>query len=254
MITAILIDSREPAWVQKLQFGGVPTSVAELESGDLWAVTDTGHTLVIERKTPDDLLGSIKDNRLFPQMARLAQYRYGDQSQGKPVTHWPYLVICGSVVGGADGKAVTPRGQTGWNFASVQGALLSIQEMGVFIVYANNDLDFEATVLRLGERNRDQFMDILPARTENVWGAPAAFIASLPGIGLERTKAVMDWAGNVPAHALSGLVDLEIEAPVPLATRRKIRNFLGLREGQELAIRFNELEDEIIKATNGGSQ
>jgi hypothetical protein len=58
VITAALVDSREPQWMQSLTFGGVPTVVTLLDSGDVWAVTDDGHTLMIERKTPSDLLNT----------------------------------------------------------------------------------------------------------------------------------------------------------------------------------------------------
>ena len=49
-ITAVVIDSREPEWVQNLKFGGVPTTVATLDFGDLHVLCDDDTTLIIERK------------------------------------------------------------------------------------------------------------------------------------------------------------------------------------------------------------
>ena len=43
-ISAILIDSREPKWVQDLQFDGIPKTVEFLEQGDLMAATDEGES------------------------------------------------------------------------------------------------------------------------------------------------------------------------------------------------------------------
>ena len=79
-----MVDNREPEFFQKLKFGGVPTMVTQLETGDVQAVTDDGCTLVFERKTPSDFLNSLKDERLFPQMARMTELRnaqlYGESA------------------------------------------------------------------------------------------------------------------------------------------------------------------------------
>jgi len=60
-IATAIIDSREPQWVQELTFGDVPTAVAALDYGDLHVLCEDDCTLVIERKTPDDFLNSLKE-------------------------------------------------------------------------------------------------------------------------------------------------------------------------------------------------
>jgi len=57
----------------------------------------------------------------------------------------------------------------------------------------------------------------------------------------------MNWAGNLPAHAIAGLTDLEIPAPVGEGTRRRIRQMLGLRDTQMLDIWINNKDQEILK-------
>lgn len=246
MITAILIDSREPTWIQNLKFGGIPTSILELPSGDVQAVTDDGHVLSIERKTPDDLLNTLREERLFPQMARLAEMRLDQALSNQSITYWPYLVITGSLAADKNGHLITERGETGWSHAAVWGALLNVQEMGVFVVLCNGDADFERCVLGLGKRERTAVQNIQPARPGNLLGIGHALLASLPGIGTETASKILAWAGGIPAHALAGLVDLEIEAPVGESLRKRARQALGLRDKQILDLNINQRGDETL--------
>ena len=71
-IASVIIDSREPDWVQRLDFG-VPAAVTALDAGDLWVATTDAQTLIIERKTPTDLLNTIKADRLFQQVIGMRQ-------------------------------------------------------------------------------------------------------------------------------------------------------------------------------------
>lgn len=68
-ITAALVDQREPAWAQALKFGGAMVAPTMLEHGDLLATCDDGTLLAVERKTASDLLNSIRDDRLWAQLA-----------------------------------------------------------------------------------------------------------------------------------------------------------------------------------------
>lgn len=237
-ITAIMIDRREPESIKKLTFGGIPTTVTMLETGDIYAVTDDGHTLVIERKTQDDFLNTLKDERLFPQLARMVEKRNAQITNGEPVTEWAYLVIEEPFTADRNGKVITSRGVTGWSWASLQGRLLSIQELGVMVVYANGALDYQDCILRIGRRNRDSQMRVMPAKTPNVLGPAEVFLTSLPGIGIERAQEVLEWADHNVAHALIGLTDMDIKSPVGLAMRRRVREVIGLDEGYNLELTF----------------
>ena len=238
-ITAIMIDSREPDSVKNLKFGGIPTTVTMLETGDVYAVTDDGHTLVIERKTQDDFLNTLKDERLFPQLARMVEKRNAQISNGEPVTEWAYLVIEEPFTADRTGKVITSRGVTGWSWASLQGTLLSIQELGVMVVYANGALDYQDCILRIGRRNRDSQMRVMPAKTPNVLGPAEVFLTSLPGIGIERAQEVLEWADHNVAHALIGLTDMEIKSPVSVSMRRKLREVIGLEDGYNLELTYS---------------
>jgi hypothetical protein len=116
------------------------------------------------------------------------------------------------------------------------GTLLSIQELGVYVVFANGQLDFEDSVLRLGKRNRAPEMRIMPSRTPNVLGPKAAFLAALPGVGIERVQDVLAWAGDNVALALTGLTDMEIKSPIGYTLRRQIRSLFGLADNENIEV------------------
>jgi hypothetical protein len=237
-IQAIITDSREPDWVKQLDYG-VPNMDALMETGDLQILTDDSHMLTIERKTPDDFLGSLKDGRLMAQMARLAEDRHFDLIRDGKSNNWAYLVISG-MYGAQNGRAVTERGVTGWGLASVYGAILSIQEMGVFVVFCDGDANFKDCIIKLADRKRTEEQQVLPPRPGVLLGPKVAFLAGLPGIGIERAQDILDWSKHNVGHALMGLTDVQIKAPVPVSVRWNIRHMLGLEEGDELIISKGE--------------
>lgn len=240
MITAIIIDSREPEWVQNLKFGGIPTSITMLDHGDLLAVCDDDQMILVERKTPDDFLNSLRDGRVLPQVSQMQDF-----------TRWNYLVITGDFQRDPGGHTITDRGQTGWSWAAVQGALLTIQEQGCFVTYAANDQDYEACILRLG--NRDHRPDLLLAapRMSRILSAQEAIIASLPGIGVERLQLVMDYCGTA-GMAISALSDPNITIPgIPKNVQTKIRAALKLRDAESIELSLNDQNDEILKTIGG---
>lgn len=215
-ILSVMIDSREPQWVRSLTFGGVPTAVVALGAGDFLVATSDNRMLGIERKTSDDLLGTLAKKRLLPQIARL-----------RDTTDFAYLLISGPLLPSEDGKVITNR-VTGWDWSALQGALLTVQELGVNVIYATGDDDLEPAIIRLAHRKRDAAR-ILPPRQPNVLGAGEAAIASLPGIGLDRMQSVLEVAGE-PFWALVMLTqkDGEHVPGIGPATKQRIRNALGL--------------------------
>jgi ERCC4-type nuclease len=233
-----MIDQREPDWVKQLSFGGAPVSHGILDAGDFWVATDDNKMLVIERKTPNDFLGTLKEERLFVQMAGLQELR----KQG----YWPYLMITGELQRGANGHVVTDR-ETGWSWAAVEGALLSIQEMGIFVAHCAGDTDLENAILHLAERRRDEKMILPPARIGKVLGLSAGFLCGLPGIGPEKVGDILTYCGT-PAWALVGLTDSTTEIPgVGQGIKNNVRFTLGLRDHEELGIVLDEKDNEVLQ-------
>jgi ERCC4-type nuclease len=246
-IALIQIDSREPDSIQRLTFGGLPVARnVFMETGDLIADTDDGHRIVVERKTPDDFLNTLgskePNHQLFIQLARMVQPRYDQQSRGEPLTYWPYLVITEPFRVSERNKIITARGETGWDWRHINGALIKIQKMGVIVAFADNDADYEDCILRIGKEDRSPTMTILPARVANVLGSKATFIQSLArGIGMEMTVKVLDYYGDDVKQALLSIVDMSTESPVGNKTRERIREMFGLADGETLQIRKGEL-------------
>jgi ERCC4-type nuclease len=241
----IMIDQREPDYI-KAQFPGA--AITMLETGDAWIACDDGNILMVERKTSDDLLNSLRDGRLLEQISRLVDQRHTQYLRGERQTYWPYLVITGELRPDRDGRVWTGR-QTGWAWNSIQGALLTIQEMGCYVVQCPSDTEYHKTVEMLINHERKETVDIAPQKLPVPIGAQEAFLCALPEIGIERARAIMEWSGGKLAHALSGLTDMGIDAPVGKSIRSKIRGFLGLAEQQSLDFIYDDENHEKLVIT-----
>jgi hypothetical protein len=247
-IVALTIANTEPDWIKNLSFGGVPKMIDHHPRAfDVTTLTDDGMTLLFERKTATDFLNTLKDERLFPQLARMTEQRNAQHAANEPLTYWPYLLVTGQFLPGANGKVVADGRETGWGFASVMGTILSIQEMGVFVVFANGDMDFEDCVLRIGKRSRDPETKIVAPRPARNLGPKIDFLTGIPGIGVEHAQNILQWAGDNLADALDGLTDIETKSPIGLALRRRIRDLLGLCDGENLR-KIGTLPAEPIEA------
>lgn len=235
-IIATIIDSREPGWVRALSFGGAMVACSPLDAGDLLATCDDGALLAVERKTPSDLLSSIRDDRLWAQLAGM-----------RKVTPWAYLMVTGDLRCSTDGKVITDARGTGWNWASVQGALLQAQEMGVFVVQCAGDDDYEAAILRLAARSHKPEMVVPPARDAIPMSPAERILLSLPGIGPERVSALLEYC-KTPAWALNFLTCDAVEGAVTgigPGTKRAVRQALGLRDDEELAVVVSDSAQRI---------
>lgn len=193
-ISMIMVDSREPKWVHDLKFGGAMKMVTALDYGDAWVTAGNGDMICIERKAPNDLLGSIKDNRLFNQIAGI-----------RAKTPWSYLVITGVLTATVQGKVVADERVSGWDWNSVQGALVTVQEMGVRVVYCQSDDDYEATVCRICHRERKPEFVIEPMAQPRIMSPGEVMLTALPGIGLERAQLLLKEFDNRPCDALAWL-------------------------------------------------
>lgn len=226
-VVAAMIDSREPPWVQQLTFNGAMTTVTQLSYGDLLVTADDGTLLAVERKTASDLLGSIRDGRLWLQLAGM-----------KEQTPWSYLVITGLLTCSADGKAQTERGVTGWSWGALQGALLKAQELGAFIVFGRDDSEYEPTIMRLAAHSRKETVVLQPAKQPAILNESERVLAAMPGIGPEKVGAIMDHTGTL-GWALSFLTHMTEEehiAGIGPATKRGVRAVLGLRDDEDLSV------------------
>lgn len=227
-ILSVIIDSREPAWAKTLKFGGVPTVVQALEVGDYWLATEDNKILIIERKTPDDFIGSIMDQRIFWQASQMSLFR----DEG----FWPYLVITGPIQRKQDGNVYTTMDRKfSWNAA--QGAKLSIQELGIPIIECAGDTDFEQSLIHLANRSREA-VKIKPIRKPSFMSGQEIVLCGLPGIGPDTVGKVLDYCGTA-AWAIAELTDEESKLKIPgvgMGIKNNVRWALGLKEDEILAV------------------
>lgn len=228
-----MIDTNEIAtapWINGLMFDGAPRIVTKLDHGDIWATTDNNDMVCIERKTPSDLLNSIKDNHIFRQVAGMRTH-----------TPWAYVVVTGTLTATAAGKVIADERVTGWDWNAVQGALIDIQEMGVRVVYCLNSAEYEPTVLRLCGRERGKEKVIEPTAQPRIMSPGETLLCSLPGIGWDRAQALLTEFENRPAYALAWLTWFGFQSDVQIAgigkgVKTNVRRALGLGDTDVLEV------------------
>lgn len=220
-ILAAMIDQREPKFFQELTFGGVPTIVTLLDTGDFHLACDDGALLVVERKTPDDFLNSLADARLFTQAANMYC-----------LSRWSFVVITGEFRRGPGGKVFTDR-ETGWSYNAVQGALLTLQELGLFVVFSAGEQDFEDCLQRLANRRHDTALLIEPPRPAKNLTIAEAFLCGLPGMGPERAQHLIE-IEHTAGRALWALTHPQPIPGIPSNVQRNARMLLGLEDGEQL--------------------
>lgn len=206
MTAIITIDSREPDSIKSLQFDGCLVSVDTLSCGDVKIATLQGDLILIERKTPNDFVGSIKDRRIFNQCAEMVE-----------LTKWAYLIFDGLIF---------PQSFPNWEWASIQGVMVSLQEMGVVIMQVEN---FHDGVTQIMNRSRDEIR-VAPRREQYTFSPQETVLMSLPNIGAKKAQEIMQKCGLL-GMAIEELTRVgEIQIPlvgIGQKTRQDINEFFG---------------------------
>lgn len=233
-LSAVILDSREPTWVQNLTFDDVPVSVAPLTAGDAWLATNDA-VIIVERKTFGDLLGSIQDGRLFDQAARMVK-----------LSPWCYLVVQGWGHFSAGERYVAhahlPKP---WPAHRIEGALATIQQMGVVVIRIGEQQPIYRDALSWLADRKHSDVKITPRREAAMQSPGERILCALPGISEVRAQALLDYCGTA-AWALTYLTD-EGGDKVPgvgAATKAAARQALGLDDNQILAVNIKEVTDE----------
>ncbi len=227
-LKAVLLDSREPLWVQGLGFGDVPMSVTALSTGDAWLSVEDA-VIIVERKTFPDLLGSIQDESMFNQVARMVK-----------LSPWCYLVVQGRGQLSQDGKHVTHAGLPNpWLVHRVEGALATIQQLGVTVVRIGaQPHNYHAALLWLAGRKRGE-VKVAPRREAVMQSSGERVLCSLPGISEIKAQALLAHCATA-AWAFVYLTG-EGGGKVPgigLATKEAARQALGLEDDQTLEVYY----------------
>lgn len=240
MIKKIIIDSREPENIRKMNFAGAVKSVMLMEYGDFLVTCDDGQTLVIERKEPEDFIGSMESGRLLKQAFGLSKLRDAGL--------WPYVMITGEINPGPEGSCWVDGKLVHVRFEAVQGMLLNIQELGVFTVFAKSGRDTADAIMRLSNRKHESIMNVPGAKKKGTTTTSASdFLAGLPGVGTGHAETLLTHCGS----AAKALEDLTTGAYIPKFGKKRrdaIRDILGLKPAEVLQITRGNYEYRISKS------
>ena len=190
------------------------------ENCDFHVIGSDDKLLIIERKTAMDFVNSIKDGRLFNQVAR-----------AKQITPYVYVVIVGSILPAPRNKTYINGNLTGWDYAAIQGVMLSIQELGASIVFCADENDFLPCMVRLANRSRGDVI-VMPVREAAIFGGAENVLASLPGIGAKKAADLLQHFPNV-GSALWFLTDIDDkQTKIPGIAENTKRNIVRLLGGK----------------------
>ncbi|MBV8899361.1 MAG: nuclease [Verrucomicrobia bacterium] len=207
----IVVDDRETASGMMEYLYQVPdlhVCVQRLHTGDY--VVDGA--AIFERKSACDFASSLIDGRLFAQASRLAQQpqRAAFILEG-PASAWESL---------------------GVRREALQGALVSLTLIFDLPVLRTRDVEETAHVLLYAARQlaRLQRADPLPYRLNKAKRRRTRqlrILQSLPGIGSDRAKRLLDHFGNVQACFTASTKELSQVPGIGLKTAATIRDLLG---------------------------
>lgn len=217
----ITIDANDHMHVGDLKWDGAIVMVAPLQFGDLQILHPNGYKILIERKTPNDLLQSMKDGRLINQVVGMVDG-----------ADFAYLVVSGFFFQRLNGEVAhfeSERSHTdisGWQWHSLQGQLASIQQLGCTIWY---EPDYHEAVRLIMNRSYGN-VKIKARREPYIFSETENVLMALPGIGSKKATEIM---GKFPTvgYAIEWLSKPgEYEPRIPgigTGIKQKINEFLG---------------------------
>jgi ERCC4-type nuclease len=169
-----------------------------LTCGDINVILENGAgILAIERKRAGDFLGSIGSGRIFRQVENM-------------MTHatWPCIIVEGLISFDKEDMAVIPtfdkqdrvsgHETTGWRGVSVRGAMYAIQWSGcpIFTIEPSSLPSVVSELIGFCSKPSEHLQSL--GRKRYVTFPPVSLseeiIASFPGIGMKRSKSLLEFA------------------------------------------------------------
>jgi len=222
-------DPAEPLLRTKQQLAGRDVTRLAIAS-DVLIPTQTGHTLAINYWAASTFLHSIRSKELDSKVYQLSQ-----------ISPWSYLIIRDVLAPHQNGQTLHDGKPTGWRWTAVQGAMLSVQEMGVGLISIRDESQLDDCLISL--ISRDRGLKRMRQPRELLWATPAEeLLMSLPGIGEEKAEQLLRECGNA-ANALAAITgdDIKLSGIGP-ETKRKAREALGLVDDESIYIATARME------------
>jgi len=187
--------------------------------------------LVVERKTFSDLLASIADGRLFDQCARMVE-----------ISKWCYLAVTSDAPfhhSPGRGYMIGNR-MTEWTVRQVEGALATVQQLGVVVIRDIANDEYHDTLRWLANRKRGD-VPIKPLRQAVLTSPPEKVLMAIPGIGEKHAAQLLE-EYETAAWAVMALTDghaakLPGIGPAKCTAAKQV---YGLDDEQYLAVNLKE--------------
>lgn len=219
----IIIDHRERIQTDVLEGICERVTLAQLPIGDYLIISD-GNAVVVERKTVNDFLASVRSNRLWDQLLRMMKT---DELLGHHVRR-RMLVICGSF--GDCFENLHQDGESAFlvHWSQLMGAFMEIVYVyNTPIFFAENDTAFRAFMRILVKREssgkNDKLPDarwfIKPVRANlPVKDRKKYILAALPYIGDHLAENLLTHFKTISHIACATVDDLQ---KVPMIGKKK---------------------------------
>ncbi len=174
----IIVDDRENSIAKSLSRKQVGVVKKRIEVADFIVSEDTA----VERKTAEDFVDSIIDNRLFDQLKDLSQYRR------------PLIII--------EGKEIYKQRNINQN--AVRGALISVaMDYGITVVWSEGREDTARILKQLAEKEQlenEKTVQVRGQASGKTFKQRKEFIiAGLPGINTKIARRLLNHFGNARA-------------------------------------------------------
>lgn len=219
----ILVDHREKTQADKLEGVCEQVTLAQLPIGDYLIVSDDG-AVVVERKTVNDFLSSVRSNRLWDQLLRMMKT---DELFGHHVRR-RILVVCGSFGDYFEHLHQDAERAFLVHWSQLMGAFMEVVYVyNTPIFFAENDTAFRAFMRILVKRessgHNDKLPDarwfIKPVRADlPVKDRKKYILAALPYIGDRLAENLLTHFKTISHVACASVDDLQ---KVPMIGKKK---------------------------------
>jgi ERCC4-type nuclease len=213
----VVVDTREASKMGKLvaslRSAGCEVREERLEAGDFYVPGEP--SFLVERKTPVDLVSSVRDGRLWRELDKM-------KSSGLV----SYLLV--------EGPLSLIERFTDWSQSSVAGLLVSVSDgWGVPVLWAPSQPWTVSYLLSMARRARREEKRSYPLRVVPKRAEPReamlAVVEGLPGVGPERAEALLKKFGTLSALFSASAEELEQVEGVGEKTARRLEELFRLK-------------------------
>lgn len=199
-----------------MSLGDDCTALANCEDGNL---------LAILHLRAHEVTNALKSGSLFGRIAALKQR-----------SSWAYLLISDGLESNRDGYARIGGHASKWRWEAVQGALTTIQELGVAIIQINDEHQVGPMIASLAKRDRGTKRE-RPRRDFDTVSPAEDVLLCIPGIGPQTMLALLNETNGSLIWALIALTAPDTTVPgVGPVTKAAARAVLGLADDENLTL------------------